>query len=182
MLHHAYAADEYLSLACKSLIKDPLAPAADTRSCICPDLYQRQGKAMGTPPPFDTDTSHLPLLKPSTCSIPLVYLYFCFKGAVRHNLHSLQGLAQIKQADFLSPASCPLLSMRAMHCMCIGEARIVMQELGDLSSDPQEIADADLSTLSEYDALVVGAPTWNTGADTERSGTGWDNLLDDIRG
>ena len=57
-----------------------------------------------------------------------------------------------------------------------------MQELGDLSSDPQEIADADLSTLSDYDALVVGAPTWNTGADTERSGTGWDNLLDDIRG
>lgn len=29
---------------------------------------------------------------------------------------------------------------------------------------------------------MVGAPTWNTGADTERSGTSWDGLLDDIKG
>lgn len=56
------------------------------------------------------------------------------------------------------------------------------QALGESSTDPQEIADADLSSLSDYDGLIVGAPTWNTGADTERSGTGWDNLLDDIRG
>ncbi len=28
----------------------------------------------------------------------------------------------------------------------------------------------------------AGAPTWNTGADTERSGTAWDNLLEDIKG
>ena len=30
--------------------------------------------------------------------------------------------------------------------------------------------------FGEYDALVVGTPTWNTGADTERSGTGWDEV------
>jgi flavodoxin I len=30
--------------------------------------------------------------------------------------------------------------------------------------------------LAQYTALVVGTPTWNTGADTERSGTGWDEL------
>ena len=30
--------------------------------------------------------------------------------------------------------------------------------------------------------MAAGAPTWNTGADTERSGTAWDNLLDDIKG
>lgn len=32
-----------------------------------------------------------------------------------------------------------------------------------------------LSTLLD-DALIVGTPTWNTGADIERSGTGWDEL------
>ena len=26
------------------------------------------------------------------------------------------------------------------------------------------------------DALIVGTPTWNTGADVERSGTGWDEI------
>lgn len=61
-------------------------------------------------------------------------------------------------------------------------SKICLQELGEASTDPLEIADADLSSLSGYDGLIVGAPTWNTGADTERSGTGWDNLLDDIRG
>ena len=30
--------------------------------------------------------------------------------------------------------------------------------------------------FAEYDALVVGTPTWNTGADSERSGTGWDEV------
>lgn len=30
--------------------------------------------------------------------------------------------------------------------------------------------------FAKHDALIVGTPTWNTGADTERSGTGWDEL------
>lgn len=28
-----------------------------------------------------------------------------------------------------------------------------------------------------YDSLIVGAPTWNTGADEQRSGTTWDEFL-----
>jgi flavodoxin I len=40
-----------------------------------------------------------------------------------------------------------------------------------------EIIEGPVKTAFEqYDALVVGTPTWNTGADTERSGTGWDEL------
>lgn len=80
-----------------------------------------------------------------------------------------------------------LIAARDRHCRtfsCNVSAWLpfLEQELGDDATDPQEIADADLGSLADYDALVVGAPTWNTGADTERSGTGWDNLLDDIRG
>jgi flavodoxin len=30
--------------------------------------------------------------------------------------------------------------------------------------------------FGQHDAIIVGTPTWNTGADTERSGTGWDDL------
>ena len=32
------------------------------------------------------------------------------------------------------------------------------------------------AAFAKYDSLVVGTPTWNTGADTERSGTGWDEI------
>ena len=34
--------------------------------------------------------------------------------------------------------------------------------------------------MTEYDSLIVGAPTWNTGADEGRSGTAWDEVLEEI--
>jgi len=40
-----------------------------------------------------------------------------------------------------------------------------------------DIGDADVETLKECDSLIVGAPTWHTGADEERSGTAWDEFL-----
>lgn len=58
----------------------------------------------------------------------------------------------------------------------------IKNALGDDAADPVDIGDADLSTLCAYDGLIVGAPTWNTGADTERSGTAWDNVLAEIAG
>jgi flavodoxin long chain len=30
--------------------------------------------------------------------------------------------------------------------------------------------------FAKHGALIIGTPTWNTGADTQRSGTGWDEL------
>ena len=55
-----------------------------------------------------------------------------------------------------------------------------MQEMG--TAEPRDISDVKVSTLVDFDGLVVGAPTWNTGADSERSGTGWDDVLNDISG
>merc|ERR1719313_455293 len=45
-----------------------------------------------------------------------------------------------------------------------------------------DIADAGAGDLAGFDGLIVGAPTWNTGADEQRSGTGWDDYLEEIRG
>merc|ERR1712128_244010 len=39
------------------------------------------------------------------------------------------------------------------------------------------IGDVEDATLLGHDSIIVGAPTWNTGADDERSGTGWDEWL-----
>ena len=55
-----------------------------------------------------------------------------------------------------------------------------LQEMG--TAEPRDISDVKVSTLADFDGLVVGAPTWNTGADSERSGTGWDDVLNDISG
>jgi flavodoxin I len=40
-----------------------------------------------------------------------------------------------------------------------------------------DIGDVDLEAIKECDSLIVGAPTWHTGADSERSGTAWDEFL-----
>lgn len=58
-------------------------------------------------------------------------------------------------------------------------ADLIAAEFGDDAEGPFEIDDAQGSIaakFAEYDALVVGTPTWNTGADSERSGTGWDEV------
>lgn len=61
-------------------------------------------------------------------------------------------------------------------------ASIIKEELGADASDPADIGETELGKLPDFDGLVVGAPTWNTDCDTERSGTNWDGLLDDIKG
>merc|ERR1719198_191293 len=51
----------------------------------------------------------------------------------------------------------------------------------------QAIDDIEAADLAGYDGLIVGAPTWHTGADEQRSGTTWgdsagygDNFCDAI--
>lgn len=58
-------------------------------------------------------------------------------------------------------------------------AHLISAEFGDAASEPIEIDEVQGSVAAEFakfDALLVGTPTWNTGADTERSGTGWDEI------
>ena len=44
---------------------------------------------------------------------------------------------------------------------------LTMVDIGDLAG----------SDVAAFDGLIVGAPTWHTGADTERSGTAWDDFI-----
>lgn len=63
-----------------------------------------------------------------------------------------------------------------------GVADLIKSEFGSDANGPFEIDDVQGSIakmFSEYDALVVGTPTWNTGADSQRSGTGWDEVYYD---
>jgi len=47
--------------------------------------------------------------------------------------------------------------------------------------EAKDIGDASPKDLEGYDGLIVGAPTWNTGADEQRSGTAWDDYLDELK-
>merc|ERR1719469_1189186 len=43
----------------------------------------------------------------------------------------------------------------------------------------EDIGDVDDAAVAGHDGLIVGAPTWHTGADDQRSGTAWDDWLYD---
>jgi len=49
------------------------------------------------------------------------------------------------------------------------------------SVEAVDVNDIRVEDLAGYDGLIVGCPTWNTGADEYRSGTAWDDMLDDIK-
>ncbi len=49
------------------------------------------------------------------------------------------------------------------------------------ANPPKDLSDLeDLTEFSSLDGIICGIPTWNTGADSERSGTVWDSMLEDI--
>jgi hypothetical protein len=49
-------------------------------------------------------------------------------------------------------------------------------EMADSPVDVEEIKGSVAESFSRYPSLIVGTPTWNTGADRERSGTAWDEI------
>jgi len=58
-------------------------------------------------------------------------------------------------------------------------AGAIAESAGLEATDLGEISAED---LAGYDGLIIGAPTWNTGADEYRTGTTMDDYLDEIRG
>ena len=65
-----------------------------------------------------------------------------------------------------------------------GKTEDIAERLHDTlpsAESPKDLADvSDLDELSALDGIICGIPTWNTGADSERSGTAWDTLLEEI--
>ena len=49
-------------------------------------------------------------------------------------------------------------------------------------SEPIEVdASSTLNSFRGFSALLVGTPTWNTGAEEMRSGTTWADILEEVR-
>merc|ERR1719158_2107901 len=48
--------------------------------------------------------------------------------------------------------------------------------------EASDIGDISAADLAGFDGIIAGLPTWHTGADEQRSGTAWDDYLEEIRG
>jgi len=65
-----------------------------------------------------------------------------------------------------------------------GKSQDVAERLHALlnsANEPKNLSHVDnVSEFTGLDGLICCIPTWNTGADRERSGTAWDGVLEDI--
>jgi flavodoxin I len=75
--------------------------------------------------------------------------------------------------------SMPQMSTGLYYSTSTGNTETVAEYIANAAGveDWKDIADADDAEITGHDSIIVGAPTWHTGADSERSGTSWDEWL-----
>eukprot|EP00879_Flechtneria_rotunda_P000186 GHRR01000257.1.p1 GENE.GHRR01000257.1~~GHRR01000257.1.p1 ORF type:complete len:250 (+),score=87.65 GHRR01000257.1:241-990(+) len=92
----------------------------------------------------------------------------------------------MNRADILAPAEAVAIYYSTATGKTQEVADVIKDALGDAANEPVDIGDVeDITTAltdSSLDGLIVGAPTWNTGADEGRSGTAWDDVVATIKG
>jgi flavodoxin I len=104
-------------------------------------------------------------------------------GAARTPLGSAGGLRQAVDAAARRRGCTAREAVGLFYATQTGNtetvAGVIAEKAGVEAADVGEYGAED---LAGYDGLIVGCPTWNTDADEYRSGTAWDDLLDDIKG
>ena len=77
-----------------------------------------------------------------------------------------------------------VMGITIFYASTTGKAADVDERLADLLAGQVTVKDVDSITaaddLAECTTMVCCVPTWNTGADTLRSGTAWDSYVEDI--
>jgi len=76
-------------------------------------------------------------------------------------------------------AMSPQMSVGLYYSTSTGNTETVAEYIADAAGieDWKDISDAEDGEFEGHDAVFVGTPTWHTGADSERSGTSWDEWL-----
>merc|ERR1719207_373015 len=78
----------------------------------------------------------------------------------------------------IARASTPEMKAALLYSTTTGNTETAAGYIADATGlEAVDIGDVDLDTIKACDSLIIGAPTWHTGADSERSGTAWDEFL-----
>jgi flavodoxin I len=73
----------------------------------------------------------------------------------------------------------PKMSTGLYYSTSTGNTETVAEYIANAAGveDWKDIGDAEADEVLGHDSIIVGSPTWHTGADSERSGTSWDEWL-----
>jgi len=89
-----------------------------------------------------------------------------------------QAWAPVSNASFRKGTALDMASL--WYSTSTGNTETIAGYIAEASGlDANDIGDAADDEITGADALIVGAPTWHTGADEQRSGTSWDDWLYD---
>merc|ERR1719321_398046 len=84
----------------------------------------------------------------------------------------------VQKRDKVARTITPQMKAALLYSTTTGNCETAANAIAAASGlEAVDIGDVDLDAIKECDSLIVGAPTWNTGADSERSGTAWDEFL-----
>merc|ERR1719436_1682211 len=74
----------------------------------------------------------------------------------------------------------PKMSVGLYYSTSTGNTETVAGYIADKLGieDWNDIGDVEVDEVMAKDAIIIGAPTWHTGADEQRSGTSWDEGFD----
>jgi len=89
--------------------------------------------------------------------------------------------AGVAQSRRRSVSACEAVGL--LYATQTGNTEIVAGYIAEAAGvEAADVGDYSAEDLTQFDGLIVGCPTWATGADEYRSGTAWDEVIDDIKG
>ena len=92
----------------------------------------------------------------------------------------VSGFAFVPKGPETSRLDTSLNSVGLFYATSTGNTETVAGYIAEAAGvTAEEIGSAKESEILGHDAIIVGAPTWHTGADEQRSGTDWDDWLYD---
>jgi len=103
-----------------------------------------------------------------------------FTGGLTHKTHGLMGAVD---AAARRRGCTAREAVGIFFATQTGNTEAVATTIGEQAGvEAGDVGEIEVGDLADYEGLIVGCPTWNTGADEYRSGTAWDDILDDIKG
>merc|ERR1719484_162000 len=82
------------------------------------------------------------------------------------------------RASGVSRAAAPQMAVGLVYSTTTGNTETVAGYIAEATGlEAVDIADLSGDDVAGFDGIIIGAPTWHTGADTERSGTAWDDFI-----
>ena len=153
-----------------------MAPYANTYSAVVPEMMYASPEYVPAQyaypeayPVYEQETSD------NSSNLAMLAVAGAVVGGAIGYMTKQSGKAAQKRA---ARAGSPEMKAMLLYSTTTGNTETAAGYIADATGlEAVDIGDASVDDIKAADSLICGAPTWHTGADSERSGTAWDEFL-----